>query len=80
MSDRPISTGVAVTKTNLPARIEQFQSAGVHGESPGDVGCRRAFLEHPYSHTAECEFAGQHQPGWPSADHYHIRCVHEAGW
>ena len=55
-----------------PARVEQFQRAGVHRERPGDVGLSTALLEHPDSGAAERQLRGQHQPGRPGADHHHI--------
>ena len=63
----------------MPARVEQLERAGVHGERPGDVGHVGALFEQPDLGAAEREFSGQHQPGRPGADHYHIGGVHEAG-
>ena len=60
--------------------VEQFQGAGVHRESPGDVGCRHALLEHTHRHTALCEFTCQHQTRRAGTDHHDVDCVHEPGW
>ena len=59
------------------ARVEQLQGAGVHRECPGDVGHVGALFEQPDVDAAEREFARQHQPGRPGADHDDLGCGHE---
>jgi hypothetical protein len=62
-----------------PPRVEQFERARVYGERPGDVRYVGALFEQPNTRAAERQFAGQHQPGRPCADHYHVGGVHDAG-
>jgi hypothetical protein len=58
------------------AGVEQFESTGVYGERPGDVGLVRAPFQHPGTGTGQREFGGEHQTGRPGADHDHVDGCH----